>query len=531
MGIRSGLGACALVVIAVMQGAVPAGADDAGTYRPPVEDRVSDPFRRPATAYGPGNRGLTYELQPGTPVHAAAPGRVVFAGWVAGTQHVTVLHDDGLRTSYSFLASVVVRRGADVSAGDVVGTGGAGFHFGVRDGDVYLDPASLFGTVHVRVRLVPHDEPAPPTDAGLLRERIALRRTVQDKGLLRRAVDWGTDLAARRVERTVGAVHVARELDPATIVVDSMRTLLEQRMQDCTAEDITTPARPAAGHVALLVAGYGSDSRSAAVDEIATDTLGYDATDVARFSYAGGRTPPVGAGGLATLATSDYDAADTFTDLRDHGVALADLVEAAAIARPGAPIDLLAHSQGGIVVRLALVELGRRNRLDLLGSVVTIGTPHRGVDLGTGALVAGPLLHRLLEPLTGWTGDGVDTDAPAVLQLAETSTLMLELQRDGVPSGVDFRTIGAVGDLVVTGDKTTVPGHRAAMVGLHGADAHSALPGAAATTREIALALAGQDPGCRSVRAAIVAAVVPQTLSFLENAVLTGAVVAASSPS
>ncbi|WP_436795450.1 peptidoglycan DD-metalloendopeptidase family protein [Actinospongicola halichondriae] len=530
MGIRSGACVLALVAAVVVQSAVPAGADDVVTYRPPVDAPISDPFRPPKSAYGPGNRGLTYELPPGTPVHAAAPGRVVFAGWVAGTRHVTVLHADGLRTSYSFLESVVVRRGVDVSAGDIVGTGGVGFHFGVRDGDVYLDPASLFGVVEVRVRLVPHDEPRPPTDEGLLRERIALTRTVREKGLVRRAVEWGTDLAERRVERALGTVHVLRQLDPSSIVVDGMRSLLEQRLQDCTDDAIETPVRPAADHVALLVAGYGSDSRSAAVDDIATSELGYADDDVARFSYAGGRTPPDEPGGsaLTSLLTRDYTADDTFTDLRLHGVALADLVEAAAAARPGAPIDLLAHSQGGIVVRLALLELEERGRLDLLGSVVTIGSPHRGVDLGTGALLADPLVHGLLAPVAEWTNGGVDSDAPSVLQMAETSTVMLELERDGVPDGVDFRTIGAVGDLVVTGDKTTVPGHPAALVDLRGPGAHGDLPGAASTTRELALALAGRDPGCRRFRESVVGAFVPQTISFVENAVLASMV--ASTP-
>ena len=65
---------------------------------------------------------------------------------------------------------------------------------------------------------------------------------------------------------------------------------------------------------------------------------------------------------------------------------LADLVEAVAAEAPGVPIDLLAHSQGGVVVRLALIELERRHGtewLAALGLVATLGSPHGGADLAT----------------------------------------------------------------------------------------------------------------------------------------------------
>jgi len=66
-----------------------------------------------------------------------------------------LLHDDGLRTSYSFLALVVVRRGDQVRQGQVLGATQERFHFGVRAGDAYLDPAQLFGGGPVEVHLVP----------------------------------------------------------------------------------------------------------------------------------------------------------------------------------------------------------------------------------------------------------------------------------------------------------------------------------------------------------------------------------------
>lgn len=134
----------------------------AASYQPPVLAPVIDPFRPPSTPYGPGNRGIEYSTEAGTPVVAAASGMVTFAGAVAGSLHVTVRHADGIRTSYSFLAAIRVRLGEEVAGGQVVGVAGTRLHVGARHDDVYLDPASLWDrsvaapTVHL-VALDGHD--------------------------------------------------------------------------------------------------------------------------------------------------------------------------------------------------------------------------------------------------------------------------------------------------------------------------------------------------------------------------------------
>ena len=126
------------------------------TYEAPVTGPVTDPFRPPATPYGPGNRGLEHATEPGGPVRAAAAGRVTFAGAVAGTLHVTVLHADRARTTYSGLASVAVEAGQAVDAGQEVGTSGATLLWTLRLGEAYLDPAvALAASGRGGVRLVP----------------------------------------------------------------------------------------------------------------------------------------------------------------------------------------------------------------------------------------------------------------------------------------------------------------------------------------------------------------------------------------
>ena len=156
------------------------GQTSSVTYRPPVDAPVVDPFRAPASPYGPGNRGIEYATVPGTSVRTIAPGTVVFAGSVAGTRYVTVLHADGLRSSYGFLESLSVPAGAALRAGAEVGRAGDRLHLGVRRGDEYLDPESLFAQAAPQVRLIPvgaFDDPAgdDETASSPLGAALALR--------------------------------------------------------------------------------------------------------------------------------------------------------------------------------------------------------------------------------------------------------------------------------------------------------------------------------------------------------------------
>ena len=126
-------------------------------YLSPVDAEVVDPFRPPAHIGAPGNRGLEYAPEPGLPVQASAEGQVVFAGSVARNRFVTVLHRDGLRTSYGYLGWIAVQKGDWVERGRLLGTTSDRFFFSVRAGGAYLDPALVLTAG--RVRLVPHKMP------------------------------------------------------------------------------------------------------------------------------------------------------------------------------------------------------------------------------------------------------------------------------------------------------------------------------------------------------------------------------------
>lgn len=134
-----------------------------GTYGWPVIGPVIRPFEPPPGPFGPGHRGIDIGAPAGTPVRASSSGTVAFAGKVAGELHVSIDHPDGVRTSYSFLSSVAVRRGDLVPRGEVLGSTASGhagvepahLHFGARFAGEYIDPMlllerrSLVGVIHL----------------------------------------------------------------------------------------------------------------------------------------------------------------------------------------------------------------------------------------------------------------------------------------------------------------------------------------------------------------------------------------------
>ena len=179
----------AIVTFAAAVGvaAVPSHAAVAACWSPPVAAPVSDPYREPACRWCPGNRGIEYDTRPGQSVVAVETGRVTFAGQVAGTTYVVIEHRDGRRVTYGRLRAHAHDRGDLVRRGQVVGTAGESFHFGVRVGERYIDPDASIGRLVGRPRLVPADgSPAPATAPVLRCEGTANASTTGANGGRRR---------------------------------------------------------------------------------------------------------------------------------------------------------------------------------------------------------------------------------------------------------------------------------------------------------------------------------------------------------
>jgi murein DD-endopeptidase MepM/ murein hydrolase activator NlpD len=125
----------------------PAASSAAIDLVQPVPGPISRHFEPPPTPYSAGHRGIDFRAPVGTPVVAAAGGTVSFAGPVGGSLFVTVDLPSGLKTTYSFLSAVLVKKGQTVAQGQQIARSGPGavgedpnLHFGLRSGTDYLDP-------------------------------------------------------------------------------------------------------------------------------------------------------------------------------------------------------------------------------------------------------------------------------------------------------------------------------------------------------------------------------------------------------
>ena len=115
----------------------------------PLDAAIGDPFGpRPGGRF---HTGIDLPAPTGTPVHAAAAGRVAWAGWLWGGwgNLVTLAHGHGVRTLYAHLSRVDVKVGQHVPVGAVLGAVGATgdatgphLHFEVRGRGAAVNPVS-----------------------------------------------------------------------------------------------------------------------------------------------------------------------------------------------------------------------------------------------------------------------------------------------------------------------------------------------------------------------------------------------------
>ena len=157
-----------LLVVSGRAYAAPGTAPGDGVWPLVPRPEVVSRFDPPESRWGSGHRGVDLAGHVGQPVRAAAPGRVTFAGRLAGRGVVVVDHG-GTRTTYEpVTASVAV--GDTVQAGATLGRlelfashcfPRACLHWGLIEGaEHYLDPLTLVGAGPIR--LLPLDGGVPP---------------------------------------------------------------------------------------------------------------------------------------------------------------------------------------------------------------------------------------------------------------------------------------------------------------------------------------------------------------------------------
>lgn len=141
----------------------PAAAQPAGMprdrWRWPLQPRppVANRFDPPAARWGSGHRGVDLGAGAGQDVLAPTGGVVAFRGTVVDRGVLVLVTSGGLRTTFEPVDSPL-EVGTSVQQGQAVGTVSAVpghcapatcLHWGVLDGDTYLDPLAFVSAVRV----------------------------------------------------------------------------------------------------------------------------------------------------------------------------------------------------------------------------------------------------------------------------------------------------------------------------------------------------------------------------------------------
>ncbi|WP_129792017.1 M23 family metallopeptidase [Sphingosinicella sp. CPCC 101087] len=98
---------------------------ESGTFQQPVPGRITSNYglrMHPILRYSRMHRGIDFRASHGTPILAAADGRVTRAGWAGGYgRQVRLDHPGGIATSYSHMSRIAVSSGTRVRRGQVIG--------------------------------------------------------------------------------------------------------------------------------------------------------------------------------------------------------------------------------------------------------------------------------------------------------------------------------------------------------------------------------------------------------------------------
>jgi hypothetical protein len=336
------------------------------------------------------------------------------------------------------------------------------------------------------------------------------------------------DLLGRPLVATWRTIVAATPLGPTLADLHSMasRFLAYVRARD----DCTNPSAAAphaggggSGHLLFAVGGIDSrtDPRTGAAFGLDTKALGYHADEIGWFSYRAGGGP--------------YREPDTWTDLVGQAHNLRDQLRAFAHTHPGREVDLVAHSQGGVVVD-AFLELAydpADPTLPPLGTVVTLSSPHQGAPLAEVAadVRASSTGRALLDDVDRLAGGAIPpSGGTSTRQLDPRSALMRRLRADGLPDQIDMTSLAGTDDGVVPATATEKRGALGVTTNPSGPGDHSAIVHDPQAMTAARLALEQRPPVCTGWAAGVRGAVEPVLIRRVELTLGRGVARATGAP-
>jgi murein DD-endopeptidase MepM/ murein hydrolase activator NlpD/pimeloyl-ACP methyl ester carboxylesterase len=227
-------------------------------------------------------------------------------------------------------------------------------------------------------------------------------------------------------------------------------------------------------HLVVAVAGITTqtqsrDRLSALYQDALWRSLGFNEGDVFYYSYRGlpgtsQKTPPTAEGPFGLH--DPYSKDDTYRRIELSARALERQIAEIHKQHPDREIDLVAHSQGGVVAQYYLTYLydTKRSQGPKVRNFVSISSPHRGADGARGFSMlndgfADRAVYPIIERVTEAQGLPAGS-APSSRQLNPDSEFMRRLVRDWNPSKVKTTNIATPFDLAVMPQMTRLPGAR-----------------------------------------------------------------------
>lgn len=243
----------------------------------------------------------------------------------------------------------------------------------------------------------------------------------------------------------------------------------------------------------VLVGGFGSELATGGLPfDIDLASAGIRQDDAIAFSYSGYSQDPAARRPMPNA----YSPADTWGGISRAAELLARFLSEIRRHYPRRKVTVVAHSQGGVVARKALLDSSASGvPPPPADRLVTIGSPHQGSRIANRiSVIRDTTLGARAVDAAGRSAE-IGTGSQSLRDLAEGSEIMREMG-SRLPSGIPVTSIAAAEDFVVPATQSWLRGADNVLIstGQPGAGAHSGQLRNKATMHALHLALRGQVP-------------------------------------